>query len=222
MSVVLLGDGTKTSSIAMVASPLAIKDPSPATPMFDDDDNVIERVGDGGYDYIYKAGVTRAELSFSWKMLPYFGNAIGAGIHDLNRVWFYFGRRHWLWLQPPELDATAKALRTNDTTNSNTAFIHDAALTFSEARNYPGKWIVWISAPASPPTRLVDNTGKMGRIITSYSEGSLELDRNFNILPNDTFYIGYPVRFKSGYRPVRVGNLADRYNLDLSFKVILL
>jgi len=92
MSVILLGDGNLTSSIAFDTSPLTLPTPALSPDIMQDNVDVIE--GDGGWMVCYEKGTYR-------RVFPYRFTLLTQNQKDLIWNWWQKikGRLHWFTLQ---------------------------------------------------------------------------------------------------------------------------
>lgn len=205
MSVVLQGNGSTTSSITIAT--LTLRDTRPQGQLYSDNANVIRIRGDGGYDYVYRRGINQGTIVLDWTMLPYNG-----GLKELASNWNILkGAANWCWLQTPELDTVAKAVRTNITVGSS-MFARDTALANNPQTNVINGWIVWLGGP---------NAGKKLRVVDIFSDGSVQMETALTLANGDQFLLGWPVRITSPFAPVRIGNRNDFFSLQLTCEVAI-
>lgn len=178
MSVILLGDGSLTSSKAIFGSPLTLPDPAPSQHIVRDNVDVIE--GDGGFSVMYEKGTYR-------RIFPYRFTLLSESMKDqIDRWWKDMsGRLNWFTLQPQEQPITSSFLQQG---TDSTSKITNSALNFSQLTHWwRGYWVIALTGSAAGQRRKIYNSwGDPYGDIYCYAFDN-------NIATGDEVILGYPV-----------------------------
>jgi len=212
MSVVLLGDGTITSSIALTT--LTLNNPPPLSPPAQFTENVDRLKSDGGVMTIYKKG--RRGL-----------------IHTLPILWINTNTMQLLLTFFETVDSTNWFTLQDHLILVKTAISHQTLVPSypkTVIQNYPGtdfnNWFypkTGLTAFCMSVVGGGGNTGERRRIKRNAQitvpDDSVLVDPGFtnNLQVGDTFLIGIPVTFTSPPKIVPVRH-ADAFKVELNFE----
>jgi len=212
MSVVILGNGTTTSSIfidAFGTYAALLKDTIPNTAIFADVPNTTRVVGDGGYDYKYRRGKPRGVFSLQWAMLPV------AQLQDIQRIWKLTETYHWMTIQTTDLSEKSQLYNTTvGTGNFFQGSLDGINPMPGSGTNWiiPSKWVLWHTGA---------NAGKHSRIFDFLTNGQFQIEDALTFANGDRFYVGWPASFVSPLRVEQYGNIRTHYNVSVDCEVVI-
>ena len=210
MSVVLLGNGTTTSSIGLGSYNNSVfRDTVPNTRIFSDIPNATRVVGDGGFDFVYRRGKPRAVFSLDWVMLPQ------GQLLILQRIWAIVENHHWFTVQTSDLSEKSELFNTLVGTS---IFIQGSLDGVNPMPGtainwiFLGKWVIW-TAGANVGTRI--------RITDFFTTGHIQMENSLTLANGNRFFIGYPARFVSPLQVNQYGNISTHYNVSVDCEVMI-
>lgn len=192
MSVILLGDGTNTSSIAIGVYTFSHVALSPDRHR----DNVDVIEGDGGYTVCYEKGTFIRIFPYRFTLLSDVQKK-----EFENKVWKTLkGRLHWFTLQPHNQPVTD--ILEQEYAGGSTLYIKNSLLAGDQI--WVGWWVIVLTGAAA---------GQKRKVISSDFSGVLQVSPAFDntVAVGDTFVLGYPVMFQEpdmGANP-RIPNFWD-------------
>lgn len=208
MSVILLGDGTITSSKAFYSSPFTLPDPAASPHIVRDNIDVIE--GDGGCDVMYEKGTYQ-------RIFPYRFTLVSNDIKEqIDRWWKNMeGRLNWFILQTPEQLITSEF--TQEYTGGSNYIIENTLLKTGHLTHWwRGYWVIVKDGAAQ---------GQKRKIIKFYGTpyGHLYADPVFDniVAVGDTVVLGYPVKLDE--QDIQfIPRIPNFWDVNITFKEHLL
>jgi hypothetical protein len=177
MSVILLGDGTLTSSIAFDVSPLTLPTPALTPDVMGDNVDVIE--GDGGWAVAYEKGIYRRVFPYRFTLLTQ---------TQRDSIWQWWqkikGRLHWFTLQPHGQAITSSIAQ--QWVGGSNEYIRNSLLN-QTTPYWRGFWVMVLDGAAQGQKRkAIHSTGTLGDIQVSPVFDNIVAAGNMVLL-------GYPV-----------------------------